>query len=155
MAAATIHPSAYSTILYHPPPTASGPDPSSLPHVRFDDRAYTRAFLLCTGAGHDHDYCSKRICQTVMNHELGGAGTDRREGRGGGWVMDNFQKECVDAIECMAVYGDERQCKHYMEGLYRLTNYRPPMPSMWQSLKHTWLHNSTKNNSRSNSNSSV
>ena len=34
-------------------------------------------------------------------------------------MPDAFQKEMVDAIECMSEYGDVGKCNHYLEAFYK------------------------------------
>eukprot|EP00922_Rhytidocystis_sp_ex-Travisia-forbesii_P034718 GHVS01051557.1.p1 GENE.GHVS01051557.1~~GHVS01051557.1.p1 ORF type:complete len:107 (+),score=14.61 GHVS01051557.1:116-436(+) len=80
--------------------------------MRFDEDFFERGYQMCRGAGHAHEYCARRPSLVVERHV--------------NTTQDLFQKELVDAVECMSVMGDSNKCQHYLEGLHRtLTHARP------------------------------
>eukprot|EP00922_Rhytidocystis_sp_ex-Travisia-forbesii_P034744 GHVS01051590.1.p1 GENE.GHVS01051590.1~~GHVS01051590.1.p1 ORF type:complete len:139 (+),score=27.33 GHVS01051590.1:184-600(+) len=115
MAAVTVPSSEYSKLVVKPPPTSSGPDPSTLQWMRFDEDFFERSYQMCRGAGHPHNYCARRL--TLV---------DQRQRN---TTQDLFEKELVDAVECMSTLVDSNRCQHYLEGLHKTLHHQQPQPT--------------------------
>eukprot|EP00922_Rhytidocystis_sp_ex-Travisia-forbesii_P046448 GHVS01069236.1.p1 GENE.GHVS01069236.1~~GHVS01069236.1.p1 ORF type:complete len:139 (+),score=28.26 GHVS01069236.1:155-571(+) len=120
MAAATVPSSEYSKLLVLPPATSSGPEPSTLPSMRFDEDFFERGYQMCRGAGHCHRYCARRLTLVEQRHR--------------NTTQDLFEKELVDAVECMSALGDSNKCQHHLEGLHRTLHHQRPTPTTAESF---------------------
>lgn len=120
MAASTIPPSQWSSLLYRPPPTAALPSVEALPEMHLDDLHYSRQMLLCRGAGYSFNQCVRmaqpdaRVTPENPAEKL-------------------YKEELLATATCLAERdgGKEEQCRYHIERLHKLMNKeQPPAPGM-------------------------
>eukprot|EP01066_Platyproteum_vivax_P008891 Platyproteum_vivax@DN384_c0_g1_i2.p1 len=105
----------YAKAVFYPPITGRADSHTDFPKMRLDDQYYQRAYLLCRGKGNSEERCRNIPIDTAITPQNP--------------AESLFEKEAVDAIECMTEFGDVEKCYHYTDAFHQKLNNRTPEPA--------------------------
>lgn len=120
MTAPTVPAERFTELLFKPPTTAMRPEVDQLGNMKFDGLHWKRAYNMCIGRGGTHAQCKNIPMDAHISPQNP--------------LPVVFQKETIDAIECMTEHGDAAKCFHYTEFMHKKVNYEAQPPSSFEKL---------------------